>query len=209
MILDLLEKGLIRRRCRGRDRQRRPQPCVDLHVRPRDSKVSYWRGDVTQFVALGEHPRSSNTAGLQSSTASSSKHRCRWWQLERFRNAFNEAVSSRVSERDLAGVILTDGELAGVDLEIDNARAIAAYGPWGQGFEEPLFHGEFDVVMQRVVGERHLKLALKRDGRVADAIAFNQEPVTGSRVSVVYRLGVNDYGPNDTLQLQVEELEIC
>ncbi len=130
-------------------------------------------------------------------------------QLERFRNAFNEAVSSRVSERDLAGVILTDGELAGDDLKIDNARSIAAYGPWGQGFEEPLFHGEFDVVMQRVVGERHLKLTLKRDGRVADAIAFNQEPVSGSRVSVVYRLGVNDYGPNDTLQLEVKKLETC
>ena len=123
-------------------------------------------------------------------------------QLERFRNAFNEAVASRVSERDLAGVIFTDGELAGTDLKIDNARAITAYGPWGQGFEEPLFHGEFDVVMQRVVGERHLKLALKRDGRVADAIAFNQEPVAGNRVSVVYRLAVNDYGPADTLQLE-------
>lgn len=128
-------------------------------------------------------------------------------QLERFRNAFNEAVASRVSERDLAGVILTDGELAGTDLKIENARAITAYGPWGQGFEEPLFHGEFDVVMQRVVGERHLKLALKRDGRVADAIAFNQEPVSGNRVRVVYRLGVNDYGPADTLQLEIEALE--
>ena len=130
-------------------------------------------------------------------------------QLERFRNAFNEAVASRVSERDLAGVILTDGELAGADLKIENARVITAYGPWGQGFEEPLFHGEFDVVMQRVVGERHLKLALKRDGRVADAIAFNQEPVAGNRVSVVYRLAVNDYGPADTLQLEIEELEPC
>ena len=128
-------------------------------------------------------------------------------QLERFRNAFNDAVASRVNERDLAGVILTDGELAGDDLKIDNARAITAYGPWGQGFEEPLFHGEFDVVMQRVVGERHLKLALKRDGRVADAIAFNQEPVGSSRVRAVYRLAINDYGAADTLQLEVQKLE--
>ena len=128
-------------------------------------------------------------------------------QLERFRNAFNEAVAGRVSERDLAGVILTDGELGGDDLKIDNAHAITAYGPWGQGFEEPLFHGEFDVVMQRVVGERHLKLALKRDGRVADAIAFNQEPVGSSRVRAVYRLAINDYGAADTLQLEVEKLE--
>ena len=128
--------------------------------------------------------------------------------LQRFRHAFNELVATRVSERDLAGIIVTDGELAAADLQIDNARLVAAHGPWGQGFEEPVFHGEFDIVMQRVVGERHLKLALKQDARVVDAIAFNTEPVPSGRVRVVYRLGVNDYGAADTLQLEVEDLEV-
>ena len=127
--------------------------------------------------------------------------------LQRFRHAFNEVVANRVSERDLAGVIVTDGELAATDMKIDNARLIAAHGPWGQGFEEPLFHGEFDVVMQRVVGERHLKLALKHDTRVVDAIAFNTEPTPGNRVRAVYRLGINDYGDADTLQLEIAALE--
>ena len=127
--------------------------------------------------------------------------------LERFRHAFNEIVADRVSERDLAGVIVTDGELGAGDLKIDNARLIAAYGPWGQGFEEPSFHGEFEVVMQRVVGERHLKLALKHESRVVDAIAFNTEPVASERVRAVYRLGVNDYGAADTLQLEIAALE--
>ena len=127
--------------------------------------------------------------------------------LQRFRHAFNEVVATRVSERDLAGVIVTDGELSAADMRIDNARQVAAHGPWGQGFEEPLFHGEFDVVMQRVVGERHLKLALKKDGRVVDAIAFNTEPLPGNRARAVYRLGVNDYRDADTLQLEISALE--
>lgn len=127
--------------------------------------------------------------------------------LQRFRHAFNEIVADRVSERDLAGVVVTDGSLAAADLQIDSARLVAAYGPWGQGFEEPLFEGEFDVVMQRVVGERHLRLALKRDGRVVDAIAFNTERVSGDRVRAVYRLGINDYGDADTLQLEIEQIE--
>ena len=127
--------------------------------------------------------------------------------LQRFRHAFNEVVARRVSERDLAGVIVTDGELADADMKIDNARLVAAHGPWGQGFEEPSFHGEFDVVMQRVVGERHLKLALKQDTRVVDAIAFNTEPTPGNRVRAVYRLGINDYGDADTLQLEIAALE--
>ena len=129
--------------------------------------------------------------------------------LPRFRHAFNEVVAKRVSERDLAGVIVTDGELADADMRIDNARLVAAHGPWGQGFEEPSFHGEFDVVMQRVVGEHHLKLALKQDTRVVDAIAFNTEPTSGKRVQAVYRLGINDYGGADTLQLEIVQLESC
>ena len=130
-------------------------------------------------------------------------------QLQRFRHVLNDIVSGRVSERDLSGVVVTDGELGANDLKIDNARLIAAHGPWGQGFEEPLFHGEFEVVMQRVVGERHLKLTLKHDGRVVDAIAFNQEPLDGKRARAVYRLGVNEYGDAETLQLEIEGLETC
>ena len=127
--------------------------------------------------------------------------------LPRFRAAFDEAVAQRVTARDLAGTVVTDGELAGADLVVDHARLIAAYGPWGKDFEEPRFHGDFDVVAQRVVGERHLKLVLKRDGRVADAIAFNCERLAAPRARAVYRLGVNDYGGADTLQLEVEHLE--
>ncbi len=129
--------------------------------------------------------------------------------LSRFQRAFDAAVASRVSARDLAGIMLTDGELAGADLTLDNARLVAAHGPWGQGFEEPSFHGEFDVVARRVVGERHLKLVLKHDERIVDAIAFNQEPIASDRVCAVYRLGANDYGDAETLQLEIERIEAC
>ena len=127
--------------------------------------------------------------------------------LARFRSAFNQAVAARVSARDLAGIAVTDGELGAGDLTVGNARLVGEYGPWGQGFDEPTFHGEFDVVAQRIVGERHLKLALKLDGRVVDAIAFNQEPIAGDRLRAVYRLGVNDYRDAETLQLNVQRLE--
>ena len=127
--------------------------------------------------------------------------------LPRFRRAFIDAVAARVSERDLSGVIVTDGELPGADLTVDNAELVARNGPWGQGFPEPVFHGEFEVVSERVVGERHLRLVLKRDGRVADAIAFNQARLGARRAQVVYRLGIDDYMDARTLRLQVERIE--
>ena len=129
--------------------------------------------------------------------------------LPRFQRAFADAVRQRVDSRDLADVCVTDGELSPTELAIANARQIAACGPWGQGFEEPSFHGTFEVVSQREVGVGHRKLALRHpEGGVTDAIAFNQGPV-GERVRAVYRLGVNDYDDVETLQLEVLRLETC
>ena len=126
--------------------------------------------------------------------------------MERFRNAFERAVAARVTDRDLAGDIVTDGELKPRELELQNARLIERHGPWGQAFEEPTFHGDFDIVTQRVVGESHLKLVLKAGDRVVDAIAFNQERVPSRRIRAIYRLGVNDYQDMETLQLEVQSL---
>ena len=136
--------------------------------------------------------------------------------LPRFRIALKDAVASRVDERTLAGIATTDGELPSDEFSVANAQLISRHGPWGPGFEEPSFHGEFEVVTQRVVGERHLKLVLKQGGRVVDAIAFNQAHVNGKpaaknsrmeRVAAVYRLGINDYDDAETFQLQIDRLE--
>ena len=128
-------------------------------------------------------------------------------QLARFSKAFREAVDARVSARDLRNVRVSDGDLPGAELTLENARLVADHGPWGAGFEEPTFHGEFEVVNERVVGERHLKLVLKRGERVADAIAFDQPPLGAGRVRALYQLGVNDYRDMETLQLVVADIE--
>ena len=129
--------------------------------------------------------------------------------LERFGKALRDAVDARVTPEALRGARLTDGTLDNADFSIANAALVAAHDPWGQGFEEPTFHGEFDVVAQRVVGERHLKLVLRHGERVVDAIAFDQAPIDASRAHVLYRLGSNDYLDAVTLQLMVEAIEPC
>ena len=128
-------------------------------------------------------------------------------QLDRFTKAFSEAVEARVSERDLAGIRVTDGELEPSDVVLENARLIAGHGPWGQSFEEPMFHGDFEVIAERVVGQRHLKLTLRHGDTVVDAIAFNHGPVGADRIRALYRLGVNDYSGMETLQLVMDDLE--
>jgi single-stranded-DNA-specific exonuclease len=128
--------------------------------------------------------------------------------FERFARAFSDEVGRWVGEESLRGELVSDGVLAAHELDLALAREIAEAGPWGQGFPEPLFHGEFELLHQRIVGERHTKMTLRCENRVVDAIAFNRLPLTGAtRSLVVYRLGINDWAERTTLQLVVEHIE--
>ena len=69
-------------------------------------------------------------------------------------------------EDALSPVLHSDGSLAAAEMTLDMARCLAEAGPWGQQFPMPAFHDTFDVVSQRVVGERHLKLVLKKADRL-------------------------------------------
>jgi single-stranded-DNA-specific exonuclease len=124
----------------------------------------------------------------------------------RFAKAFDAMARELLPAEALDPELLTDGELSEADLSLEMARELAAAGPWGAHFPQPLFHGEFDVISQRVVGEHHLKLVLKSGSRVVDAIAFRQAPVESNRVLVAYQLQENDYRDNLTLQLMVEHI---
>ncbi|MEM7079885.1 MAG: single-stranded-DNA-specific exonuclease RecJ [Pseudomonadota bacterium] len=127
----------------------------------------------------------------------------------RFAVIFDKAVRAAVSEEALAARMITDGELNAGHLNLDTAQVLHNAGPWGNGFEEPSFHGDFELVSQRVVGGAHLRLVLKSEGTVIDGIAFRQAalPNMTTRVRVVYKLGINDYGQYPTPQLVVEYLE--
>ncbi len=135
--------------------------------------------------------------------------------LERFRAAFETAVSERVTADDLQGVVYTDGELAADDLTLEFAREVRREGPWGQGFPEPTFDGVFEILDRRVVGTRHLKMVLAPAGgdsfRRVDAIAFGAvdygwERLEGA-VRLIYRVDVNAFRGKESLQLMVQHME--
>jgi len=126
---------------------------------------------------------------------------------DRFARAFDAEVEQRLPAQALTWTLQTDGCLNPDELCLDMARRLADGGPWGQAFPEPLFHGDFELVSQRVVGEDHLKLVVRHGGRLVDAIAFRQAPLEGvKRLRCAYRLAENDYGDLPTLQLVVEHL---
>ena len=128
-----------------------------------------------------------------------------------FAAAFNKEVARHLSTDDLTGIIYSDGELSEQELSLDTAQLLRDASPWGQGFPSPLFDGDFRVMSQRVVGEKHLKMTLQPahgDSRI-DGIAFNTAvlPAGCQQVHMAYRLDANEYRGVVSPQLIVEHIE--
>jgi len=136
-----------------------------------------------------------------------------------FSTAFDEEVRRLLGDEALCGIVLSDGELASADISMELAEALRSGGPWGQAFAEPVFDGQFQIVNQRVVGEKHLKMLLRpvytlQNGIGAaplfDAIAFNMQDNPALQeaacVHMAYKLDVNEYKGQRNVQLIVEHI---
>ncbi|MBL0711063.1 MAG: single-stranded-DNA-specific exonuclease RecJ, partial [Colwellia sp.] len=91
----------------------------------------------------------------------------------KFQKIFNDTAQQWLTKESLQSILLSDGELPAQNMTLAFADQLRNAGPWGQSFLEPLFDDEFTLVQQRLVGEKHLKLVVKKSGQVFDAIAFN------------------------------------
>jgi len=137
--------------------------------------------------------------------------------FERFAELLEQVVSQHVDEETLQAKNYSDGELEQQEFSLEVAQALRFAGPWGQSYPEPVFDGVFDLVQQRLVGEKHLKMVVNPRGmpeHLIDAIAFNIDldlwPNNDKRqVRLLYKLDVNHFRGQQNVQLLVDELESC
>jgi single-stranded-DNA-specific exonuclease len=135
-----------------------------------------------------------------------------------FKAAFAAEIATRTDHESLTGVIHSDGELTVTELSLATARVLRAAGPWGQGFPEPVFDGDFHVVDARILGGKHLKMQLEpiEGTQPIEAIAFgyiggaaeDQSLRSGARIQLAYRLEVNDYRGSERVQLNCQHLKL-
>ncbi len=130
-------------------------------------------------------------------------------QYEAFSKAVAEQLDRLYPKADFSGAIVSDGILPDDAFNLGFAKSLRDAGPWGSGFDEPMWSGDFAVVEQRTVGENHLKMRVhSADGSaVVDAIAFNQAgDAYRGIVKLAYRLDVNEFRGRETAQLIVEQI---
>ena len=126
--------------------------------------------------------------------------------FDRFAKGFEAVAGELLSPAQLARSIETDGSLEPAYLDLGLARLIDGQ-VWGQGFPQPLFCDDFEVLGQRVVGEKHLKLKLARAGRTLEAMRFNALDPLPQQVRAAYRLSVEEFRGAQNLQLVIEHWE--
>ncbi|HTD28212.1 MAG TPA: DHHA1 domain-containing protein, partial [Xanthomonadaceae bacterium] len=130
--------------------------------------------------------------------------------LEAFIVAFQAYADSVIDPALLRRELISDGALEPAEMTHALAQFLGDAGPWGQGFPEPLFDGEFEILSWRVVGERHLKLELGHDGRRLNAIEFggwDGVPPAG-RIRIAYRLEPDEWRGRESLQLVIVHREL-
>ena len=106
----------------------------------------------------------------------------------------------------LTRTLRTDGPLA---VEWFNPETVALLDAqvWGQGFEAPVFCDEVQVLQQRLVGEKHLKLRLRHGGprgAERDAIWFSHTEPLPAQVRLAYRISLDEWNGRQRVQMVVE-----
>lgn len=136
------------------------------------------------------------------------------YKLQGFTEAFQKQAALLLDEDLLQAQVLSDGEILQSEFSMETAAELIKAGPWGQEFPEPVFDGKFKVIQQRRVGENHLKLVLAPElapQQTIDAIAFNIDKQDWpdpemTDIEIAYRLDINEFRGNQTLQLMVEHI---
>lgn len=130
-----------------------------------------------------------------------------------FRTRFAALIDEWLEGEALQGVIWSDGELHAQEFTLHTAEMLREAGPWGQAFPEPVFDGQFKLLQQKLVGERHLKVMIEPlgGGPLLDGIAFNIDTTiwpdaSVRQVKLAYKLDINEYRGNRSVQLIIDHI---
>jgi single-stranded-DNA-specific exonuclease len=120
-----------------------------------------------------------------------------------FDAAFQAVAAEWLDAATLTRTLRTDGPLALEWFNTETAQLLDAQ-VWGQGFEAPVFCDEVEVLQQRLVGAKHLKLRVRHAGQLRDAIWFGHADPVPPQVRLAWRLALDEWQGRLRVQMVVE-----
>jgi single-stranded-DNA-specific exonuclease len=123
--------------------------------------------------------------------------------FDTFDEALQQVAAEWLDDDALQRRLRTDGALPAEYFDAQTVRTLESQ-VWGQAFEPPLFCDEVEVVAQRLVGEKHLKLRVRLHGALREAIWFGHSEPVPERTKLAYRLSLDEYQGQLRVQMVVE-----
>ena len=127
-------------------------------------------------------------------------------QFPVFEAALRQIAGEWLDAATLQRTLQTDGALPAEFRRADIAASLQ-HAIWGHGFDAPLFNEHMEVLQQRLVGEKHLKLQLRHQGNVVDGIFFGRTAPLPAHAHLAYRLDINQWQGQQSVQFVVEGIE--
>lgn len=126
-------------------------------------------------------------------------------RFDEFAGAFEQVCRELLGPVPPARTLETDGALEDGYYSLEVARMLQGE-VWGQGFPPPLFADTFEVLEQKLLKNKHLKLTLGRAGMRFEAMRFGCREVLPARITAAFRLEVHEYQGLASLRLGLEHL---
>jgi len=122
-----------------------------------------------------------------------------------FEQALRQVATEWLDDVALERRLWSDGALESEWFSSDTVAALDAQ-VWGQGFDVPVFSDEVDVIAQRLVADKHLKLKVRVAGAPREAIWFGRVEPLPARVRLAFRLSVDRFQGLERVQLVVQAM---
>lgn len=130
--------------------------------------------------------------------------------LDNLKSELETLASDTFGDEDLIPTIEVDAEITLNDITHKMIREIKALSPFGEGNPEPLFCARsLKVLSSRIVGERHLKLSVRQEGKSFEAIGFGlagKYPLDGKTINMAFSPELNNWKGYERIQLKVIDL---
>jgi single-stranded-DNA-specific exonuclease len=136
-------------------------------------------------------------------------------RIKEFRAAVNSVADETLGPEDLMPRLRIDGDLSFRGITGGVSAGVAALAPFGAGNPRPVFaaRGVEIVDGPRKLKDRHLKMALKQDGRIFRAIAWrsaeHHDYLTEHKAAldVAFSLEQNQYNGETYTELTVADVK--